>query len=313
MKNQSGNQLVRPDRLKPGDRVGVAAPAGPVDPEQLARGLACVRRMGWEPVLGRHVLSRDRFLAGADADRAGDLMAMFEDKGIKGIFCARGGYGAIRVLPRLDPKTIRKNPKVFVGASDITLLLNYLVQKCSLVAFHGPMVAGNFGRHPMKRSRKQFRLLLGGEGEGKKLVSPQARVLKRGTARGVVAGGCLTLLCRSLGTPWEIQTRDKILLIEDVNEAPYRIDGMLWQLKQAGKFEGVKGVVFGEMVDCQAPKKASWSLDDAIRDVFDEYSFPILANFPAGHGREMWTLPFGVEATMSAGSKSLAFADCGVV
>ena len=311
MKNKK--KSVRPEKLAAGDRVGVVAPAGVVDSEVLEKGLDSLRRMGLAPVLGKHVLSRHRFCAGTDSDRAKDLMSMFADKKIKAIFCARGGYGVNRVIPLLDLNLIRRNPKIIVGASDITLLLIYLNQKSSLVTFHGPMVAGNFGRHAMSKSKKQFYRLLTGDAQGKMLTSPQARILKPGIAKGTVTGGGLTLLCRSLKTPWEIQTLGRILLIEDVNEAPYRVDGMLWQLKAAGKFDGIRGIVFGEMVNCQAPKRAGWSLDDTVRDIFAGTSFPIMINFPVGHGPEMWTIPFGVEAFMNTGLKSIEFKDCGVV
>lgn len=304
---------IRPKKLAPGDSVGVVAPSGVVDQEILKKGLACLEKMGFKPVLGRHVLSQHRYCAGTDRDRARDLMAMFSDRKIKAIICARGGYGVNRVIPYLDLKVIRQNPKILVGASDITLLLTYLNQKTSLVTYHGPMVAGNFGRHNMTRSKKQFHRLLTGDEQGKLLASPQARVLTPGKAKGQVIGGCLTLLCRSLRTPWEVRTRGKILLIEDVNEPPYRIDGMLWQLKASGKFDGIKGIVFGEMVNCSAPKGANWSIDDVLKDSLAGFSFPVVTNFPVGHGTEMWTIPFGVPATLDAESKTLEFKDCGVV
>ncbi|NIQ02697.1 MAG: LD-carboxypeptidase, partial [Nitrospinaceae bacterium] len=202
----SNQRLIRPKKLNRGDQVGVVAPAGPVEPEHLEAGLKVIRGMGFAPVLGEYVTERKNFLAGEDRDRAADLMTMFENPEISAIFCARGGYGVNRVLPLLDPKIIRKHPKVVVGSSDITLLLTYLLQKCGLVAFHGPMVAGSFGCKPMKISKTQFRKLLTASGGGESLQAPKARVLREGTARGRLVGGCLTLLCRSLKTPYEIQT-----------------------------------------------------------------------------------------------------------
>jgi muramoyltetrapeptide carboxypeptidase len=295
-----------------GDVVGVVAPAGPVDPDLLEKGLKTLRRMELEPLLGKHVLSRRGYLAGKDEERALDLMSMFANKDVKAIFCARGGYGVNRLLPWLKPNVIRKNPKIFVGASDITLLLLYLYQKCSLVGFHGPMVAGNFGRYAMRKSKKQFHDLLTGQPEGKMMISPKAHTLNPGVARGEIIGGCLTLLCRSLKTPFEVQTRNKILLLEDVNEAPYRIDGMLWQLQAAGKFKDVKGIILGEMVNCLPKKSANGLLRQMYKEIFDGLSVPIVTNFPVGHGKEMWTLPFGVEATLDAGAKSIQLQDSGV-
>jgi len=304
--------LKRPSRLRPGDRVGVVAPAGPVDAVLLEKGLRAIVRMGWTPVVGRHVGSRDRFLAGADEARAEDLMRMFEDPGIPGIFCARGGYGVNRLLPLLDAARIRRHPKIVVGCSDITLLLLYLSQRCKQVAFHGPMVAGSFGRHAMRKTRGQFSGLLAGQPEAAALEWPAARTLLPGRAEGPLTGGCLTLLCRSIGTPYEVDTRGKILVIEDVNEPPYRIDGMLWQLKAAGKFKDLKGVIVGEMVGCGKGARAKRWLEESFSEVLCDGGFPVAANFPLGHGREMWTLPFGVEACLDAEARTLSLAGCGV-
>ena len=308
----SNLRLIRPKKLKQGDMVGVVAPAGPVDPVHLEAGLGVIRGMGFQPVLGRFVNDRKHFLAGEDEDRADDLMVMFQNPDIKAIFCARGGYGVNRVLPLLDSKIIRKNPKVVVGSSDITLLLIYLLQKCGLVAFHGPMVSGSFGCKPMKISKTQFRKVLTGAKEGGHLKAPQAEVLQEGTARGKLVGGCLTLLCRSLKTPYEIQTRDGILLIEDVNEPAYRIDGMLWQLKTAGKFRGVRGIIFGEMINCRFEDGQKGRLEDLFRDIVTNRAIPVLTHCPVGHGNEMWTLPLGVEATLDTDSKSLRLKNNGV-
>ena len=307
-----------PKRLKQGDRVGVVALAGPVDRKTLEKGLRTLRKMGFCPVLAEHIHEKDRYLAGTDAQRTKDLHDFFRNPEIKGIFCARGGYGVNRVLSRLDSSIIRENPKVFVGSSDITFLILFLVQQCSLVTFHGPMVAGNFGRYPMTKSKHQFSEILFGNRVSKRLTAKGSHVFKSGIAEGRVIGGCLTLLCRSLGTPWEVKTRNKILLLEDVNEPLYKIDGMLWHLKQAGKFNGVRGIVFGEMVNCQSfgpdrRNKESGSFKGILRDVFANSSFPILTNFPSGHGREMLTLPMGVEARLDTKLKTLEFKNCGVL
>ena len=302
-----------PKRLKRGDRVGVVAPAGPVDRKTLEKGLRMLRQMGFCPVLSENIHAKDRYLAGTDAQRTKDLHDFFRNPEIKGIFCARGGYGVNRVISRLDSSIIRENPKVFVGSSDITLLILFLVQQCSLVTFHGPMVAGNFGRYPMTKSKRQFGKILLGNKTGKRLTAKGARVFRAGVGEGKVIGGCLTLLCRSLGTPWEIKTRNKILLLEDVNEPIYKIDGMLWHLKQAGKFKGVRGIVFGEMVNCLSSKKTGGSFKETLQDVFSGSSFPIVTDFPSGHGREMLTLPMGVEARLDTKTKTLEFENCGVL
>ena len=305
--------MIRPKKLKLGDAVGVVAPAGPVEAEALARGLKVVRQIGFRPVPGKFINGRERYLAGSDEERAEDIMTMFRNQEIKAIFCARGGYGVNRILPLLQPAVIRKNPKIVLGSSDVTLLLLYLNRKCSLISFHGPMVAGSFGRKPMPESQEKLKALLFGKASAKKNICASAEVIRRGKAKGSLIGGCLTLLCRSLRTPYEIRTEGAVLLIEDVHERPYRIDGMLWQLRQAGKFRNVRGVIFGEMVDCQPTKKEGYSLREVIVDFFRDDSFPVLMNCPVGHGDEIWTLPLGVEVILDAGAKKLTLSDCGVI
>ena len=305
------DDIQKPAKLKKGDCVGIVAPAGVVDSEPLRQGVDVIRRMGFEPLLGKHVLSRHRYLAGTDEERSADIMAMFADPQVKAIFCARGGYGADRVIAHLKPGVIRRNPKIFVGSSDITLLLIYLYQKCSLVTFHGPMVAGSFGRQPMAQTQKQFKGLLTGDPSARTLSDPGIRVLRPGSAKGKVIGGCLTLLCRSLKTSYEIDTRDKIMLIEDVNEPLYRIDGMLWQLKRAGKFKDVKGVVFGEMINCRSDQHGG-SLEEIAEEVFAGETFPVFLNAPVGHGSEIWTVPFGVEAKLDTKTKLLQLTGSGL-
>lgn len=175
--SKSIRSLLRPPALKEGDVVGVVAPAGPVDKEQLKAGLEVIRNMGFEPLLGKHIHTRSGFLAGSDKGRAQDLMDMFRNPEVRAIFCARGGYGVNRILSLLKPAEIRAHPKIVVGSSDITLLLHFLLQKCGLVAFHGPMVAGSFGRTEMKKSQRQFKSLLMGDSKGKVFHSAKAKVV----------------------------------------------------------------------------------------------------------------------------------------
>ncbi|MBC8283444.1 MAG: LD-carboxypeptidase [Nitrospinae bacterium] len=308
--SKKSRSLIRPVKLNPGDSVGVVAPAGPVDKTRLQKGLNVISEMGFEPVLGKYVYSRSRFLAGTDSQRAKDIMDMVRNPAIKAIFCARGGYGANRILEHLDAKVIRAHPKIFVGSSDITLLLHYLYLQCGVVGFHGPMVAGSFGRAPMRQSREQFKNIL--MGKPSSLYCRKAKVFSKGSATGKITGGCLTLLCRSLGTPYEIQTRNRILFIEDVSEPLYKLDGMLWQLKAAGKFKGVRGIVFGEMVNCNPQKPGDGKLVDELGDLFPKPDIPILTHCPIGHSKEIWTLPFETQATLDTSAKSLELKNCGV-
>ena len=302
--------IIRPSKLNSGDKVGIVAPAGPVNKEELEKGLEVISEMGFEPLLGNFVHERSRFLAGTDSQRAKDIMDMVRNLEIKAIFCARGGYGANRTLEYLDAKIIRKNAKIFVGSSDITVLLHYLHLKVGVLAFHGPMIAGSFGRAPMKSSRKQFKNIL--MGKQTLLRCRKAKVFSSGSATGKITGGCLTLLCRSLGTPFEIQTHNRILFIEDVNEPFYKLDGMLWQLKEAGKFKKVRGIVFGEMVNCKPKKSGDGKFENILADLFSDSNIPILTHCPIGHGKEIWTLPLETRATLDTSTKTLDLKNCGV-
>ncbi len=306
------NHLIKPKKLHPGDRVGVIAPAGPVNPEELEKGLIVLEKMGFKPHVGKYVYEKNHFVAGTDEQRAEDVMAMFKNPDIKAIFCARGGYGVNRILPLLNSRVIRKNPKPLVGSSDITLLLIFLLQKCSMISYHGPMIAASFGNFPMRHSKKHFKKLLT-EPENVAISWPKAKTLKSGEVEGPLVGGCLTLLCRSLKTPYEIKTEGSILFIEDVNEPDYKIDGMLWHLKTAGKFQKVKGIIFGEMVNCGSNSKNIKKLESLFQDFFKNEKFPILTNCPIGHGSEIWTLPMGSRAQLNFEKKKIILTEPALV
>ena len=299
----ASKKWIHPPALQLGDRIGIVAPAGPVEAASLDHGVERLREMQFQPVLGRHVKTRRGFLAGKDEARARDFMDMVRDPEVKGIVCARGGYGVNRILPLLDAKTIRRHPKVIVGSSDITLLLIYLNQVCRMTGFHGPMAAASFGCRPMPRSFRQFPAAL--KGESTRLTSSRARVLVSGKGVGRLAGGNLTLMCRSLGTPWEIETRGCVLLIEDVNEPAYRIDGLLWQLHQAGKLKGLRGVVVGEMVGCRPKGKKTGQVESVFQEALKPLQVPVLVNCPVGHGNEIWTLPMGARVEVNTKDRSL--------
>jgi len=302
--------LIRPPKLNLGDKVGVVTPAGPVDKTQLKKGLCVISDMGFQPILGKYIYTQSRFFAGTDLQRAKDIMDMVRNPEIKAIFCARGGYGTNRILEHLDAKAIRTHAKIFVGSSDITLLLHYLYLHCGVVGFHGPMVAGSFGRTPMKQSQEKFKNIL--MGKPTSFFCRKAKVFSKGFAVGKITGGCLTLLCRSLGTPYDIQTHNRILFIEDVNEPFYKLDGMLWQLKAAGKFKRVRGIIFGEMVNCNPQKPGDGKLENILSDLFPKPDIPIMTHCPIGHSNEIWTLPFETQAKLDTSIKTLELKNCGV-
>jgi muramoyltetrapeptide carboxypeptidase len=293
--------MVKPNALKPGDVIGVVAPSGPPREKELAMGVERLEKLGFKVLLGEYVYKRWRHLSAEDDQRVEDLHRFFSDRSIKAIVCARGGSGSARLIPHLDSKMIRKNPKIFVGSSDVTTLLLYLTQTCGMVAFHGPMAAPNFGKKPSALTDEYFLKLLTRKKPAKRMEIPGVKTLKPGTAEGTLTGGCLTILSLSLGTPHEIKSKGSILFLEDIDEAPYKIDRMLTHLKQAGCFKGVRGIVFGKMVNCQPKPEEGYILEDVILDVLSDFRGPILYGFPSGHGDENVALPFGVKARISDG------------
>lgn len=298
----------RPRPLRHGDVVAVVAPSSPVDPDRLEHGLQTLRRMGLQILKAPHLYDRWGFLAGRDKDRAAALQEMFLRDEVKGIFCARGGYGAGRILPHLDLKGIRRHPKIFLGSSDVTILHLALTQGAGLVTFHGPMVEPGMRRRNNPLTRQSLRTLIfnGAAFEG---TIPGRFLSRGGTITGELTGGNLSLVTFSLGTPYAVETKGKVLFLEEVNEEPYRIDRMLTQLRLAGKLEGVEGIVFGDMVTRNPRKsRSSVSLKDVLVRFAQEVNIPCFTAFPSGHGRENVVLPMGGRIALEAqGRRSVRF------
>jgi muramoyltetrapeptide carboxypeptidase len=302
----------KPPPLEKGETVGVIAPSGVVDPGELAEGIKRVEAMGFRVSVGRNVGLAHRYTAGTDRDRAGDLQEMFADPQVRAILCARGGYGATRLLPMLDEALLARHPKILVGSSDVTALLLYLVHRVGTVAFHGPMVAPNFGRSPSALSSEGLLQAICPSESGGRVRFGGLAGWRKGSARGKLTGGCLSVLCAMLGTPYEPDTRGSVLFLEDVNEAPYRVDRMLTQLKTAGKLAGVRGLVFGKMIDCHPASGAGYGLEEVILEAIGDFEGPVLFGLPAGHGGEQITLPFGVEAELDGNSGVFQTTESGV-
>ena len=280
--------ISKPPRLRRGQTIGVIAPAGPVDEAALQRGVAVLEAEGFQVRLGDSVFACERYLAGDDACRAADWNAMIGDDAVAAILCARGGYGAGRLLPRLDPSPLRRRPKALVGHSDVTFLLNDLVQRAGVTSFHGPMVSW-FAEQPPAVAN--LLAVLGGE----PLAPLEAEeVWRDGEAEGLLVGGCLSIVAAMVGTPFAVDTRGALLFLEDVNERAYRVDRMLTQLRQAGAFDSVAGLIFGEMPGTF--EEGGPDLAEVVLDVCGDLDVPIVAGIPSGHGRGLLTLPFGVRA-----------------
>jgi muramoyltetrapeptide carboxypeptidase len=251
-------KLLRPRALRPGDTVGLITPSSYVsDPDRLIAAERTIRYFGMKPKFGRNVRKRDGYLGGSIEERLDDLHSMFADPAVNAIFALRGGYGSAQLLDRIDYGLIRKNPKIFLGYSDITALHLAIGKRSGLVTFHGPVALSEFTGY----TQKHFRQALFETAPIGAVTNPTEtnelrpahtlRPIRPGKARGRLVGGNLTLIATTMGTPFEIETRGRILLLEDVDEQPYSIDRMLTQLRLAGKLDGVAGIVFGECKDCR--------------------------------------------------------------
>lgn len=313
MASSDQSERTRPAALRPGDTVGIIAPSSGFRRDDLEAGCAELLRLGYQPFYLPTVFERELYFAGSVQRRVSELHEMFARPEIKAILCARGGYGCNYLLPHLDLDLIRANPKIFVGCSDVTTLLTYFCDNAHLVTFHGPMIAGDLARPGGFDEPNWLATLSSGEAYSREFGADEVEPLQAGIAEGILYGGCLTLLCASLGTPFEIQTRGTILFIEDRAERPYRIDRMLMQLKLAGKFEGVQGIIFGEMIDCEEPGRLDYTLRQIVMRILGDLRIPIAFGLKSGHvSNGSITLPFGVRAKLSVG-KTVSLQNAGAV
>ena len=300
MDTQTHARRMKPPGLNPGDAVGIVAPASYFKREDFDAGCEALRRMGYKPVYNQSIFDRDLYFAGTLERRVREVHEMFTRDDVKAILCARGGYGANYLLPHLDLRAIAANPKIFVGYSDITSLLSYISDATGLVVFHGPMVAKDFARadgidlpswQAAAQGQRNWTLNLVAEDGIKSLAS--------GSAQGVLYGGCLSMLAESMGTPYEIKTDNTILFIEDLAAKPYQIDRMLMHLKLAGKLSHVRGIIFGEMLDCVQAPNQGFRLEEVVMRVVGDLNIPVAYGLRSGHvSRENITLPFGVSVSL---------------
>ncbi len=290
---------IRPPALLPGDTVGIVAPASNIDPKALAAGCAALRKLGYVPYYLDSIFERDLFFAGSVARRVGELEHMFANPEVRAIVCARGGYGTNHLLPHLDLRVLLANPKPFIGYSDITTLLTWLTDH-GLVTFHGPMVTKDFARENGVDLTSWASILSSASAYERDFSANEIEVLVKGEAEGILYGGCLSMLAASLGTPYEIHTEGTILFLEDINAKPFQVDRMLMQLKLAGKFADVRGVIFGEMLDCSQPSGQDYTLQEIILRLLSDLRIPIAYGFSSGHVRcANRILPFGVRGRLT--------------
>lgn len=293
----------KPSSLKLGDTIGIAASSSPFDRTEFERGVKTLQESGFKVVFRPDIFDRHRYLAGSDQRRLDELIGLLKNPDIKAIFFARGGYGMLRLLPLLAQKKIAPSPKIILGYSDLTSLFIYLFQQWGWVTFYGPVVARDLGSSLNQETKKHLMEALTQISPLGPYSYPQTLSVRKGSCEGTLVGGCLSLVVASLGTPYEIDTNNKVLFLEDTNEKPYSVDRMLTQLVLAKKLKQVKGIFFGSFAN-------GGELDhfrEVVEDVLQDFKGPILFNFPAGHGPIKVTLPLGIPVRLDTDTKTVLY------
>jgi muramoyltetrapeptide carboxypeptidase len=316
--NDMVGAFIRPKLLEPGDTIGIISPSSRPDAQYLKAGRAWLEEQGFRTEIGEHVLDSRGYLAGTDESRARDLMNMFQREDIQAVWCAQGGYGSMRLLPLLDYDVIADHPKIFIGYSDITGFHLAFLRKVGLVTFHGPLVAHEIGRNFTEYTKKHIFKTLMSKDVPVHIEntddSLRALTIHSGVVEGIVIGGNLSLIANLMGTPYEPDFTDAIVFLEDVSEAPYRIDRMLNQLLLSKKLSRARGIVIGECVDCVPNKHdaPSLTLEEVFTELIAPLKIPAFYGLPIGHGHHKAVIPLGVRARLDADAGRLSLLESGV-
>lgn len=303
---------LKPKRLRKGDLIGIISPASTIaDPARIQKGVAYLEGLGYRTLVGEHVLKTYGYLAGTDEERAADLHAMFRNPEVRAIMCIRGGYGTPRLLSLINYRLIARNPKIFVGYSDITSLQLALWKKCSLVTFQGPMVGVDMADSLDGFTENLFWHLLTSPKRAGSVLQPEEPVhtVCAGKATGFLMGGNLAHLVASMGTPYFPSFKGSLLFLEDIGEEPYRIDRMMMQLRHGGILRQAVGILAGKFTDCapRDPAKPSLALGDIFREQAQVASKPFLSDLPFGHEAKKITMPLGLRVKMDAARQTVEF------
>ncbi|WP_129600070.1 S66 peptidase family protein [Anaerophilus nitritogenes] len=297
--------MIIPKKLKIGDTIGVVAPAGPVPKEKALQARCVLEEMGFKVKMGESCfLSFGRYLAGEDHIRAKDINDMFMDQDVDAIICIRGGYGCMRIMDKINIDYIKKNPKIFVGYSDITALHILFNQIANLVTYHGPMVFSNM-IDLNKFTKKSFFEVINSDDDIhlQNPLNEEIKTMVNGVVKGPLVGGNLCLITSTLGTPYEIQTKGKILFLEDIGEQPFKIDRMLTQLSLANKLQECRGIILGDFNDCE--DNNGFTLLEVLKMIIKPLNKPTIYNFKSGHCEPMITLPLGTICELDATNKKV--------
>ncbi len=300
--------VIKPPRLKAGDKLAIVAPGSYISEEELRDSINNLNQLGFETTYSEKILLQSGYFAGTDKDRAADLMEKFSDKSVKGIVCARGGYGCSRILPMLDYDIIRANPKVLIGYSDITALLYGIYKKSGLITFHGPVGTSTFNDYSVNNFNKVllnpertslFQNSTSGDDENVYGVTS----IVKGKGKGRLVGGNLSIMVSLIGTNFDVDYSNKLIFIEEIGEEPYRIDRMLTQMIQSGKFENASGIMMGIFRKCEVKKESdltpkSFTLMEVLQDRLSSLNIPVLYGMSFGHVKDKFTIPFGALAEL---------------
>lgn len=315
--------VIKPQRLKPGDKIAIVAPGSYISEEELQDSVKNLKQLGFEAAYSEKVLLQTGYFAGSDKDRVEDLMGKFSDKSVNGIMCARGGYGCARILPMLDYDVIRSNPKVLIGYSDVTALLYGIYQKSGLITFHGPVGTSTFNDYSVNNFNKvlldpknsvKFYNSQSGDDENVYGVT----TINKGKGKGRLVGGNLSIMVSLIGSEFDVDYSNKIVFIEEVGEEPYRIDRMLTQLLQARKFENAAGIMMGIFRKCEVKENSdltakSFNLMEVLNDRLGDLKIPVVYGMSFGHVKDKFTIPFGAYAELDADNQTFTLLEKAVI
>lgn len=312
---RKGKKIIKPKRLSQGDTVGVIAPSSGLSAEDFDKALQNLSDLGFKTKVGKYARARNGFLAGTDKERLEDLHWAFSDSEIKAVWCVRGGYGASRILPFIDYNLIGKNPKIFIGYSDITAPHLAIFQNTGLVTFHGPVGTSkptdytkDHVLNTLTNPTENYKIELSEYNKSQESNLFKTEIITKGTARGELIGGNLSLLSALAGTPYALKNlKGKILFIEDVGEQPYRIDRMLTQIRQSVDLKSLSGIALGVFEDCNPKDKTTQTLLEVLKDRLGDLGIPVIYGLSFGHIRDQFTLPLGIKAELDTENAAITF------
>ena len=313
------SKKLKPKQLKKGQTIGLIAPGSSITEDKLNKAIETVEKLGLKPAFTKNILAKHGYLAGTDEQRLSDLHQMFSDIKIDGIWCIRGGYGCTRLLSKIDYKLIKRNPKVLIGYSDITALLQAIYKKTGLIGFHGPVAVSEPTDYTLDHFRKTLmttdsNLVLNNSAENQtnKAINFQTKIINPGKAKGKLIGGNLSLISALAGTKYQLPVKNRILFLEDIGEKPYRIDRMLTQLRQSCDLNKAAAIVLGIFADCEGGEN-SLSLMETLEDRLGDLKIPVIYGMSFGHIDNQMTLPVGIKAALNTENQTITLLENAVI